>query len=161
MARLENPPENPCFGCGPANGRGLHLEFERSPADDGVDEVRARYVPRPDEIGWPGLLHGGLHYFLLHEASYWAALTLGGRVHRFGGRAVFEQTRLPRVGRECMVAARVVAGPGPALRIRATTTNDRGAPCGTLDADWVPARRAEVVAAGLALPDYLLAEMDP
>jgi len=80
MMLLENPPENPCFGCGKANPRGLRLDFERRRSDSGDREVVAcTFVPRKDEIGWPGLLHTGLHQFVLFEVSYWAALTLGGR----------------------------------------------------------------------------------
>jgi hypothetical protein len=161
MEPLENPPENPCFGCGPANPRGLHLRFGTETAPDGRAEVVAEFTPAADEIGWPGLLHGGLHYFVLHEASYWAALVLGGKVHRFGGRAVFEQDRLPRVGRRAVVRAGLAGRTSGVLTVRAATTNDRGARCGVLESTWRPASRAEVDRAGLTLPQYLLDEMDP
>jgi hypothetical protein len=161
MPPLDNPTENPCFGCGPLHPRGLRMSFERVLNAEGNSTIESVYVPRPDEIGWPGLLHGGLHYLLLHEISYWTALTLGGKVPRFGGHAVFHQERLPRVGRACAVRAWIAHRDGALLAIQATTTNDRGARCGSLESLWSPASRRQVEESGLALPEYLLAEMDP
>lgn len=161
MAYLENPPENPCFGCGPASVRGLHLNFESTTSKEGQPAVACTYVPREDEIGWPGLLHMGLHYFVLSEASYWAALILGGRVHRFGGHGVFDQIRLPRVGRSCRVEARISSRQGAELTVLATTSNEKGAPCGTLTSNWLPVSRADVIRSGLDVPGYLLEDMDP
>jgi len=161
MAFLENPPENPCFGCGKANPRGLHLDFERrrSVASD-REVIACTFVPTEDEIGWPGLLHAGLHQFVLFETSYWAALTFGGKVHRFGGKSSFYQQRLPRVGRPFTIEA-ALASPSTELQIEATSTNDKGAPCGRMESNWVPASRKAVATAGLVLPQYLLDEMDP
>lgn len=56
-----------CFGCGHQNPLGLHLTFER----DG-DEVVARYAPRAEDQGFPGMMHGGLVAVLLDEAMGWA-----------------------------------------------------------------------------------------
>ncbi|MDE1820306.1 MAG: hypothetical protein KGJ23_05950 [Euryarchaeota archaeon] len=161
MSFLENPPENVCFGCGKANPRGLHLDFELKPSSPpGGERVVTQFVPKEDEVGWPGLLHTGFHQFVLFETAYWAALTLGGKVHRFGGHASFDQDRLPRVGRVCTVEASIV-GRDPELKVLATSRNDRGAPCGRLETNWVPASRKAVEAAGISLPTYLLDEMDP
>jgi len=158
---LETPPENPCFGCGKANPRGLHLDFERRRSDSDAREVVAcTFVPREDEIGWPGLLPTGLHQLVLFEVSYRAALTVGGKVHRFGGEARLCQERLPRVGRRRTVEASV-ASSSPELRVEATSTNDKGAVCGRLESDRVPASRKAVAAAGVVLPQYLLDEMEP
>lgn len=59
--------EQYCFGCGRHNPLGFHLEFER----DGGDVV-ARYTPRREDSGYPGLMHGGLATLLLDEAMGWA-----------------------------------------------------------------------------------------
>jgi hypothetical protein len=80
MVRLENPPENPCFGCGPEHARGLRLSFEKTLGADGVEEIQSTFTPGTDEVGWPGIFHTGLHFTVLYEVSYWAALTLGGRL---------------------------------------------------------------------------------
>lgn len=59
--------EHSCFGCGDHNSIGLHLHFDRT--DDGV---AARYQPRREDQGFPGLVHGGLLALLLDEAMGWA-----------------------------------------------------------------------------------------
>ncbi|BBH16968.1 thioesterase [Nocardioides baekrokdamisoli] len=48
-------PDLPCFGCGPANARGLQL---RSYADG--DEVVARFMPWPEHDNGLGFLNGGI-----------------------------------------------------------------------------------------------------
>lgn len=154
MIELENPDENPCFGCGPRVARGLHLLFRR----DG-DEVVTTHTPAPDEIGWPGLLHTGLHFTLLYEASYWAALELSGRVMTSFGPAVFEQERLPRVGQPAQARARVAAG--DPFTIEARTATPEGKTQATLRTTWRPASRARIEKAGIPLPAYLLDAMEP
>lgn len=151
---LENPDENPCFGCGPHHARGLHLTFER----DG-DVVRTTYVPKEDEIGWPGLFHTGLHYTVVFEAMYWAALTLTGTVHSVTGPQTFDQARLPRVGVPFTVTARIV-GRDP-LRLRTESMMEGGKACATAEATFRPVSRASVERTGLRVPGYLLDEMDP
>ena len=55
---------NPCFGCGEANPRGMHLPFER-------DEARQRIVGRfrlsADYQGATGFIHGGIIALVLDE----------------------------------------------------------------------------------------------
>jgi uncharacterized protein (TIGR00369 family) len=59
--------EQYCFACGRRNPLGLHVEFER--ADGGV---RAHYTPRAEDVGFPGVIHGGVLVTLLDEAMAWA-----------------------------------------------------------------------------------------
>jgi len=158
---LENPPDNPCFGCGPNHPRGLRLRFERIRADDGVEEVRSRFVPRPDEIGWPTLFHHGLLFTVLYECSYWTALTLGGRLWVSQGPIEYSAERLPRVGTEHLARARIVDVGPDRLRVRATVTTAAGRPCATMASAWVPARREAIERAGIVLPEYLRAEIPP
>jgi acyl-coenzyme A thioesterase PaaI-like protein len=60
----EPKPENPCFGCGGANPRGMRLVFDR-------DEARQRIVGRfrlgPDYQGGSGFIHGGIIATVLDE----------------------------------------------------------------------------------------------
>ncbi len=60
----EPKPENPCFGCGGANPRGMHLAFDR-------DEARQRIVGRfrlgPEYQGGAGFIHGGIIATVLDE----------------------------------------------------------------------------------------------
>jgi len=161
MVALENPEESPCFGCGPHHPRGLHLTFERVTADDGVDEVRSTFVPQPDEVGWPTVYHHGLHFMVLNEVSYWAALTLTDRVWTLVGPATYLTERLPRTGTPHLARARITDRGEGRLQIRATTATLAGRPCGSLEATWRPASRAGVERARVPLPEYLLADLDP
>lgn len=156
MRPLENPAESPCFGCGPLHARGLRLQFARA-THDGRDVVECRYSPRSDEIGWPGLMHTGLHYTTLMETSYWAALELGGRVHAVGGPQTFDQKRLPRVGSPFVARAWLV-GRDP-LRTRAESVSIEGKPLGALDMSWKPVLRADVARWGVPLPEYLMTDI--
>jgi acyl-coenzyme A thioesterase PaaI-like protein len=63
-----NANETPhCFGCGPANPRGLQLEIFQ----DGTDAV-ATFTPTPDLGGWPDRLHGGVIGLLVDEMLVYA-----------------------------------------------------------------------------------------
>ena len=161
MAALENPPESPCFGCGPRHPRGLHLSFERNTTADSVEEITCDYAAKPDEIGWPGLMHIGLLFMTLMETSYWAALTLGGRVHTVSGPVAFEPLRLPRVGRSFRSAARIVGRGEEGLRIECVAADAAGKRYATMASGWRRASRSGVEKAGLELPGYLLEDMDP
>lgn len=176
MDPLENPAANPCFGCGPGHDRGLRLAFARGEDGDGPF-VAATHTPAGDEVGWPGLMHGGLHFTLLYEASYWAGLTLGPALMTARGELTFEEETVPRVGRPVEVRGRIVdveptgeggeerpgvEGDGPHRhRIRAATRGGDGRLLGTLEGTWAPASREAVEAAGIDLPGYLDGDLAP
>ncbi len=65
-------PQNPCFGCGGANPRGMQLAFER---DDKRRRILGRFRLGPDYQGGPGFIHGGIIATLLDEAM--------GKLNRF------------------------------------------------------------------------------
>ena len=52
-----------CFVCGRENPIGLHMHFFAG--DDGC--VYADYVPRDEEQGYPGVMHGGILTAMLDE----------------------------------------------------------------------------------------------
>ena len=61
-------PENRCFGCGPANDKGLRIRsFE-----DG-DEVVCEWRPQPHHLAWEGVVNGGICGALLDCHSNWTA----------------------------------------------------------------------------------------
>lgn len=161
MPELENPDESPCFGCGPQHARGLRLRFERGEADDGSPEVRSTFTPKPDEVGWPTLFHHGLHFMVLNEVSYWAALELTGTLWILSGPATYQFERLPRVDVAHLARARIVRTEPDRLTVRATTATLAGKPCGSLDSTWRPASRAMVERAGIPLPEYLRPYLAP
>lgn len=61
-------PHNACFGCGPANSRGLRV---RSFVDD--DTVTAEWQPQPHHEAFPGVLCGGIIGTLLDCHCNWSA----------------------------------------------------------------------------------------
>src|SRR5207253_10834770 len=61
-------PNNTCFGCGPANEKGLHI---RSFPDG--DEVVATFQPEKYQEAFPGMLSGGIIGTLLDCHCNWAA----------------------------------------------------------------------------------------
>lgn len=151
---LENPPENPCFGCGPEHARGLRLSFSR----DG-ESVVCTYTPKPDEIGWPGIFHTGLHFTVLFETCYWAALELTGKVHVATGPQMYEHKRLPRVGAPFVVRARILTR--EPLKMIAESATLEGKPLGRAECGMAPASLAATQRAGIVLPAYLTDEMEP
>jgi len=61
-------PENRCFGCGPANAKGLRIRsFERG------GDVVAEWTPEPHHLAFEGILNGGIIGTLLDCHSNWAA----------------------------------------------------------------------------------------
>ena len=61
-------PEGICFGCGPANEKGLHI---RSFPEG--DEVVAEWQAEPHHQAFPGMMNGGIIGALLDCHSNWAA----------------------------------------------------------------------------------------
>jgi acyl-coenzyme A thioesterase PaaI-like protein len=61
-------PSNRCFGCGPANEKGLRIKsFARG------DEVVATWTPEPHHLAFEGILNGGICGALLDCHSNWTA----------------------------------------------------------------------------------------
>ena len=61
-------PQNRCFGCGPANEKGLRIRsFEEG------DEVVADWRPQPHHLAWEGVVNGGICGALLDCHSNWTA----------------------------------------------------------------------------------------
>ena len=61
-------PNNRCFGCGPANDKGLRIRsFEEQ------DGLVARWTPEPHHVAFDGIVNGGIIGALLDCHSNWAA----------------------------------------------------------------------------------------
>jgi acyl-coenzyme A thioesterase PaaI-like protein len=61
-------PQNHCFGCGPANKKGLRI---RSFEDD--EGLHAEWTPEPHHEAFDGMLNGGIIGALLDCHGNWAA----------------------------------------------------------------------------------------
>lgn len=75
MKKLPNRENNPCFGCGPANSYGLHMEFHT----DGFAVFSRLSIPA-HLCGWNDLVHGGVISTVLDEIMSWASMCL---LHRY------------------------------------------------------------------------------
>lgn len=61
-------PQNRCFGCGPANEKGLRIKsFVQG------DEVVAEFRPEPHHLAFDGIVNGGIVGTLLDCHSNWTA----------------------------------------------------------------------------------------
>ena len=60
-----------CFGCGPANPKGLHIRSFPSETQPG--EVVAEWKPEPHHEAFPGILNGGIIGALLDCHCNWTA----------------------------------------------------------------------------------------
>ena len=61
-------PQNRCFGCGPANEKGLRIRsFEEG------DEVVCTFTPEPHHLAFDGIVNGGICGTLLDCHSNWTA----------------------------------------------------------------------------------------
>ena len=63
-------PRGECFGCGPANEKGLRI---RSVPAEGGEEVVCDWRPEPHHEAYPGMLNGGIVGALLDCHSNWTA----------------------------------------------------------------------------------------
>ncbi len=108
--RLDPRPENPCFGCGGANARGMKLAFEQ---DDERQRIVGRFQLGDEYQGGSGFLHGGIIALLLDEAM--------GKASRFSGEHVVtadlrvEYLRPIPVGQEIVVEGYVARRDGRQL----------------------------------------------
>lgn len=64
-------PKNHCFGCGPANERGLRIKSR--PTDGPDSELIAEFHPEPHHEAFDGIVNGGILGALLDCHSNWTA----------------------------------------------------------------------------------------
>ena len=69
-------PHSICFGCGPANTKGLQIKshWEGEPASPDGRFVMS-YTPQPHHQAFPGVVNGGILGTMLDCHSNWAAAT--------------------------------------------------------------------------------------
>ena len=117
MTRETDPTlrEHYCFGCGRHNPIGLHLVFER----DG-DGVVARYTPRPEDQGFPAIMHGGLLSLLLDEAMGWAMYA--DRVFAVTAKMETRYRKVVGLDTPLVARARIVRQRGRRIEVEATLT---------------------------------------
>jgi acyl-coenzyme A thioesterase PaaI-like protein len=66
-------PQNKCFGCGPANEKGLRIKSFVEQDDKGGDVYVCTWTPEKHHEAFDGMLNGGICGALLDCHSNWAA----------------------------------------------------------------------------------------
>ena len=100
---MELPHTAGCLVCGRENPHGLRLDLHVDPAT-GV--VSTDFTPRPEHIGFVGVVHGGVLATVLDEAMVWAA-TWAGRRFCLAGEMTVRFRAIARVGTPLRVKTRV------------------------------------------------------
>ncbi|UCH78604.1 MAG: PaaI family thioesterase [Candidatus Coatesbacteria bacterium] len=96
-----------CFGCGPANPRGLQLKFD---VDAGERRAEAAFRPAAEYQGYAGYTHGGVVAAVLDEAMLKLCWELG----------------IPAVTARLEVELKRPAPVGDEFRVRGWITEERG-----------------------------------
>src|SRR3954451_12366248 len=76
MTLLQLPHTAGCLVCGRDNPHGLKLDLH---VDPDTSAVRVDFTPRPEHIGFEGVVHGGVIATVLDEAMVWCATWSGRR----------------------------------------------------------------------------------
>jgi acyl-coenzyme A thioesterase PaaI-like protein len=106
-----------CLVCGRDNPHGLRLDLH---VDSETGMVCVDFTPRPQHIGFEGVVHGGVLATVLDEAMVWCA-TWAGRRFCVCAELTTRFRREAAVGRQLRVEARVDTNRFPRL---ITTTAD-------------------------------------
>jgi acyl-coenzyme A thioesterase PaaI-like protein len=120
-----------CLVCGRDNPHGLKLDLHVEPE---TSTVRVEFTPRPEHIGFEGVVHGGVIATVLDEAMVWCA-TWSGRRFCVCAELTTRFRKEAAVGRALVVEAKIETS-----RSRLITTA----------ADVRDAETGEVVATGTA-----------
>jgi uncharacterized protein (TIGR00369 family) len=118
---LEPKPDNPCFGCGGANPRGMRLTFEQ---DDAAQVIRGKFRLGPEYCGGAAFIHGGIIATLLDEAM--AKVSRFRQVRAVTSELVIEYLKFVAVDEDLLVEAREVEKNGRVLNRVAEIRNHEG-----------------------------------
>ena len=70
MPLLQLPHTQGCLACGRDNLHGLRLDLQ---VDEQTGVVSCIFTPKPEHIGFEGIIHGGMLATVLDEAMVWTA----------------------------------------------------------------------------------------
>ncbi|MEE8337552.1 MAG: PaaI family thioesterase [Dehalococcoidia bacterium] len=109
-----------CFGCGRHNPIGFHLVFARE-----GEEMVTSYQPKPEDQGFPGIMHGGLLALLLDEAMGWAMYA--DRLFAVTAKMELRYRRATALDAPLTVRARIERRRGRRIELVATVRDADGA----------------------------------
>jgi hypothetical protein len=135
---LENDGKNPCFGCGPANPRGLRLSFRRI-----GDRVETDLLTDVTMEGWPGRLHSGILFTAMLETANWTVFGVTGRIGVPVRTSALNSRRWVPTGARLSIAGRTVSQGPSSLTVAVEAASSDGLSVATLDRDFVLPNRRE------------------
>ncbi len=134
MSTLELPHTPGCLVCGRLNPVGLHLSLF---VDTDSGEIRTRFTPGTQHIGFEGILHGGVLATVLDEAMVWASIWTSKKACVAGELNV--RFRKPAVvGEELLCTARVTVNRSRLLEATGELTTADGQPIASGTGKYAP-----------------------
>jgi acyl-coenzyme A thioesterase PaaI-like protein len=131
---LELPHTPGCLVCGKANPHGLKLHLH---VDESTGVVRVDFRPRPEHIGFDGVVHGGVIATVFDEAMVWAA-TWAGRRFCVCGELTTRFRRPARVNEVLHFEAKVEFSRPRLVTTAATARDAEGQIIATASGKYVP-----------------------
>ena len=137
------PHTRSCFVCGEANPLGLNLRF----ATDGRI-VQTRFRPRPEDVGFRGVVHGGIVATVLDEIMAWVC---AAHAHRFSFCAELNVRFLNPMspGMEVLVTGELVANrKNRIFETKAQAQSGDGLTLATATGKYLPLKATELAGKG-------------
>jgi uncharacterized protein (TIGR00369 family) len=134
------PHTRSCFVCGESNPVGLKLRFH----SDGR-AVHTRFTPRPEHIGFKGVVHGGLLATLLDEIMVWAC-AVQTKQFAFCAEMNVRFLKPARPDEEVFAAGELSANKRRLFEAKAELRNAAGEILVTATGKYMPAPNADVTA---------------
>jgi uncharacterized protein (TIGR00369 family) len=140
MPLTELPHTAGCIVCGRKNPHGLHLSFH---VDTQTGTVTGDFTPRPEHIGFEGIIHGGVLATVLDEAMVWSATWAGGRRFCVCGELNVRYRQSVSVGLPIRVQAKVQAVRSRLIEVTGTLTDSAGTLYTSATGKYVPVPAAQ------------------
>jgi acyl-coenzyme A thioesterase PaaI-like protein len=134
MPSIQLPHTAGCLVCGRDNPRGHRLKLY---VDPGTSVVTCNYTPAATDIGFEGIVHGGVIATILDEAMVWAA-TWSGKRFCVCGELTIRFKKLAAVGVPLTVRTSIVSSRSRLIETEATVTNESGELLATGSAKYTP-----------------------
>ena len=157
MPLTELPHTAGCLVCGRDNPHGLHLNLHVDP-QTGI--VSTDFIPRPEHIGFEGIIHGGILATVLDEIMVWAA-TWAGQKFCVCGELNVRYRKNVAVGSLLKIEAKIHAMRSRLIETTGSITDASGVLYTTATGKYVPVspqRNAQFVATLVPEPnvDYAM-----
>jgi len=134
MPSIQLPHTAGCLVCGRDNPRGHHLDLFVEPE---TSVVTCNYTPARSDIGFEGIVHGGVIATVLDEAMVWAA-TWSAKRFCVCGELTIRFKKPATVGVPLTVHAAIVSSRSRLIETDATVTNASGEILATGLAKYTP-----------------------